>query len=162
MNALRRLWRATIWSRGAIPASEWKYRNLKRVWLPVYDAIAIVAGWAAMEFGSRLLFRIFDAELVDSVAGVYAAVAAVCLLGVSIPRLALVEVLGKVALVGLIAGYIAAIIFYSKNPPGEPPPWFIVSMLAGLLPMPLFRLSLLGEEWVTRLLRRRRTRGVVA
>lgn len=27
---LRRLWRASIWAPDAIPADEWKYRNLKR------------------------------------------------------------------------------------------------------------------------------------
>ena len=162
MMALRHLWALTIWAKGAIPSSEWKYRNLKRVWLPVYDGIAIVAGICAIEFGSRLLFRIFPGSLVDGVAALYAVVAFVCLVGVSFPRLWAVEVAGKVALVGLIVGYIAAIVFYSSNPPGEPPSWFIVSMLAGLLPMPLFRLSLLGEEWVTRLIKRRRARERIA
>lgn len=41
---LCRLWRASIWAPGAIPPEEWKYRNLKRVALPVYDAIAVLAG----------------------------------------------------------------------------------------------------------------------
>lgn len=162
MERLQRLWAQTIWAKGAIPPTEWKYRNLKRVWLPLYDAIAIIAGWMAMWFGSRLLFRIFDMHLVDAVAAFYSLIAFVCLIGVAFPRLAGVEAAGKVILVGLIAGYIGAIIFYSKNPPGEPAPWFIVAMLAGLLPMPLFRLSLLGDEWAGRFIKRRRAREKVA
>lgn len=146
---LRRIAAASIWWPGAIPDAEWKYRHLKRLWLPVYDLIALIAGTFAVTFGSRLLYRILDPHLVDLVGGLYAVVATACLIGVAFPRLWAVEVAGKVILVGLIVGYIAAIGLYS-NVPGEPPAWFILAMLAGLIPMPLFRLGLLGEEWVVR------------
>lgn len=152
---MRGLWRASIWSKGAIAPSEWKYRNLKRVWLPLFDVIAVAAAYFAYTQGSRLLYRIFGPELVDAFAALYGVVAIVCLLGVAFPRLWAVEVAGKSVLVGMIVAYIGAILLYSETPPGEPPSYFIVTMLAGLLPLPLFRLGLLGEEWVTRLIRRR-------
>lgn len=152
---MRALWRASIWHSGAIKPGEWKYRHLKRVWLPVYDVIAIIAGFLAFDLGSRLLYRLLSPPLVDFVGLTYAIIAAVCLLGVAFPALWAVEIVGKVILVGLIVGYIAAIAFYSTTPPGEPPPWFVVTMLAGLLPMPLFRLGLLGEEEVVRRMMRR-------
>lgn len=146
---------ASIWHRGAIPEDEKKYRHLKRVWLPVYDVIALAAGWLAFEYGSRLLYNIMAPALVDLVGLAYAGVAAVCFIGVAFPRLWAVEIGGKVLLVGLIVGYIAAIGLYSRVPVGDPPSWFIMAMLAGLLPMPLFRLGLLGEEQVVRRIKRR-------
>lgn len=152
---MRTLWRMSIWHPDAIPPAEWKYRHLKRVWLPIYDLIAIIAGVFAFQIGSRLLYRLLDPDLVDVVGIAYAVVASVCLLGVAFPRLWVIEISGKVLLVGLIVGYISAIGLYSQTPPGEPPAWFVVTMLAGLLPMPLFRLGLLGEEEVVRRMKRR-------
>lgn len=152
------LFAASIWHSGAIPKDEWKYRHLKRVWLPVYDFVAMVSGTLAFYFGSRLLYSILDAALVDVVGILYATIAAVCLLGVAFPKLWGVEIAGKVILVGLIVGYIAAIGLYSDIPAGDPPSWFIMAMLAGLLPMPMFRLGLLGEEQVVRRLKRARHR----
>lgn len=140
---LRRLLRATIWHPSAIPPDEWKFRNLKRVWLPLYDVIAIFAGVQAVLFGSDLLNRIFAPVLVDVLGGVFIVVACVCLLGVSFPRLWRVEIVGKVILVGMIAGYITAILSFSR-PPG--PSLFVVGMLAFGLPLAMFRLNLLGEE----------------
>ncbi|WP_100813005.1 hypothetical protein [Microbacterium lacus] len=154
MNLLRAIGRASIWHSSAIPENEKKYRNLKRVWLPIYDVIAIIAGILAFVFGSRLLYRLLGPELVDTVGLVYSVVALVCLFGVAFPKLWAVEIAGKIILVGLVVGYIAAIMFYSTPAPNEPPPWFIVAMLAWGLPMALFRLSLLGEEQVTRHLKR--------
>ncbi|GAA4774731.1 hypothetical protein [Microbacterium gilvum] len=143
MRLLRRLWRASIWHPEAIPADEWKFRNLKRVWLPLYDCIAIYAGIQAMLYGSTLLNRLFPPEWVDSLGLLFTFVATVALLGVAFPRLYAVEIAGKVVLVGLVAGYVAAIIFFSRSPE---PNTFVVGMLAFGLPLAMFRLNLLGEE----------------
>lgn len=70
-------------------------------------------------------------------------VALVCLIGVAFPRLWVVEFVGKVLLVGIIAAYAATIFLFASNPnPND----FIVLMLAFSLPFPLSRLNLLGEE----------------
>ena len=152
---LGRLWRASIWHPEAIPPDEWKFRNLKRVWLPLYDLIAVFAGVQAVLFGSDLLNRIFDPVAVYLLGGVFITVSLTCLYGVSFPRAWAVEIVGKVILVGMIAGYITAILFFAR-PPG--PSLFVVGMLAFGLPLAMFRLNLLGEE----LKERRRARVVVA
>lgn len=137
------LWRSSIWCEDAIPPNEWKYRNLKRVWLPVYDLVAIWAGIQAVAFGSTLLNRLFPPMLVDTVGVVFTAAAVAALLGVAFPRLWAVEILGKIVLVGLVAGYVSAILLFSRTPE---PNTFIVGMLGWGLPLAMFRLHMLGEE----------------
>ena len=140
---LRRIWRASIWHPDAIPVEEWKYRNLKRVWLPLYDLIAVFAGIQAIAFGSTMLNRLFDPNMVDVLGMALTVTAVVCFLGVAFPALWRVEIVGKIVLVALIASYVVAIIAFAK-PPG--PSLFVVGMLTFGLPLAFFRLNLLGEE----------------
>lgn len=129
------------------PSDEWKFRNLKMVWLPLYDAIAIFAGVQAVLFGSTILNRLFPPSLVDFLGAVLTIVAAVCFVGVAFPRLWLMEIIGKVLLVGLVAGYVTTILMFSENPG---PNLFVVGMLTFGLPLAFFRLNLLGEEFKER------------
>ena len=138
-----RLWRASVWHPDAVPTEEWKYRNLKRVWLPIYDLVAIFAGIQAIIYGSSMLNRMFHPDLVDMLGAALTIAALISLLGVSFPRLWVIEIVGKITLVGLIAGYITTIIIFA-NPPG--PSLFVVAMLAFGLPLALFGLTLLGED----------------
>lgn len=142
----------SIWAAGAIPPEEWKYRNLKRVALPVYDGFAVLAGLAAITYGSRLLNRIFTPELLDIVGLGFSVVALVCLLGVAFPCLWAVEMIGKAVLVGMVIGYQAAVVLYPTPVPAvdDVPNWFVVCMLGFGLPLACWRLSVLGEEWWTR------------
>lgn len=133
----------TIWSPGAIPTDEWKYRNLKRVWLPTYDVVAILAGVVATVQGSPLLNRLFSELLVNMFGTGMAVIAMICLLGVIFPALWAVELVGKAILVGIVSAYATTILLFASNPQ---PNDFIVLMLAFSLPLPLFRISLLGEE----------------
>lgn len=142
-HPLGRLWRASIWHPEAIPPDEWKFRNLKRVWLPLYDLIAVFAGVQAVAYGSSMLNRLFDPELVDFLGVSLMIAATVCFLGVAFPSMWVIEIIGKIALVALIAGYVTMILVFAK-PPG--PSLFVVGMLTFGLPLAFFRLSLLGEE----------------
>lgn len=150
---MRGLFRASIWHPEAIPPGEWKYRNLKRVWLPIYDAIAVVAGIVAALQGSPLLNRLFPDVLVDGLGYGLAVIAFVCLVGVAFPRLWAVEIIGKIILVSLVAAYATMILIFPATPT---PNHFVVLMLAFSLPLPLFRLNLLGEE-----VKERRAGGLV-
>ena len=140
---MRALWARSVWHPDAIPPEDWKYRHLLRLWLPVYDVIAIWSGVNAVVFGSALLNRLLDPVLVD-LAGVLFTVAAVsALVGVSFPRLWRVEAAAKVLLVGLVAGYVTAILAFSDT---SEPNLFVVGMLGWGMPLALFRLHMLGEE----------------
>ncbi len=144
---MRRLFAASIWAPGAIPPDEWKYRNLKRVWLPVYDFIAIAAGYFAWAHGSNILNRLFAPALVDVLGILMIIVATVCFAGVAFPRLWPVEMIGKVLLVGMVVGYISTILLFGRDLPTN---LFVVAMLGWGLPLAMFRLNLLGEEYKER------------
>jgi hypothetical protein len=152
MRWLRAVGRASIWHPGAIPAREEKYRSLKRVWLPVYDVLAFMAGVTGVVYGSRLLDRLYG-DMTDLVAGLFATVALVCLFGLAFPRLWAVEIAGKSLLVGMVIAYAVAIVV-SPSPEQmlakEAPSWFIFTMLLLTLPLPMFRLELLATEWADR------------
>lgn len=141
---MRRLWRASIWHPDAMPPDEWKYRSLKRLWLPVYDLLAIGAGiWAAL-FGSPVLHELFDGPVIDAMGILLTAVATVCLLGVIFPPLWRWEICGKVLLVALLGAYAAAVVLFRTNP--DPGSGFVAFVIVLSLPLPIFRLTLLGEE----------------
>lgn len=143
-SLLRRLWRASIWHPDAIPPDEWKYRSLKRFWLPVYDLIAIFAGiWAAL-FGSPVLQELFDGPVIDTMGILLTVVATVCLLGVVFPCLWRWELFGKAVLIALLAAYAAAVVLFRTNP--APSSGFVAFIIILSLPLPLFRLTQLGEE----------------
>lgn len=140
---IRALFRASIWHPAAIPPGEHKYRNLKRVWLPLYDLIAVFCGVQAFLSGSPLLNILFPPNMIDVLGVMMAAVALVCLAGVAFPRLWLVEMIGKAILVGMICAYVATIMLLSPNAGSN---LVVVGVLALGLPLAFFRLNLLGEE----------------
>ncbi len=140
---IRRLWAASIWAPGAIPPDEHKYRNMKRVWLPLYDLIAVFCGVQAFLSGSPLLNILLPADLTAVLGVMMAAAALVCLAGVAFPRLWLVEIVGKIILVAMISAYVATIMLLSPNAGSN---LFVVGMLTFGLPLAFFQLNLLGEE----------------
>jgi hypothetical protein len=104
----------------------------------------VAVGITALVFGSRLLDRIFGHPWTDTIGATFLTAATVCLIGVAFPRLWPVEAVAKCVLVGMLIGYIAAIVLFPAE--GETN-WFVVCMIALALPLPLFRLGLIGEEW---------------
>lgn len=159
---MRALWEASIWHPDAIPLHERKYASLKRLWLPLYDFVAALAGVAAIAFGSRLLDRLYG-PFTDPIGGFFILVALVCLAGVSFPWLWVIELAGKFVLVGMIIAYIAAIVV-SPSPEQllarEAPSWFIVAMLALNLWLPFWRIENLTTEWADRRADERRRKAV--
>lgn len=137
------LYRASIWHPDAIPPDEWKYRSLKRVWLPVYDVIVVLMGIWALGWGSRLLNELFAPDLLDALGFTLASLGAVCFLGVAFPRLYVVEIVGKTLLIGMLGGYAAAV--WATSDIGIAAGFVVWALTLGL-PLPLFRLGLLGEE----------------
>ena len=146
-----------MWAAGVVPTDD-PWRNAKRIWLPVFDVIMIASGINAIVFGSRLLDRLYG-DFTDVIGAAFVLVAAACLIGVGWPRMWPVEIVGKILLVSMIFGYVAAIIL-SPSPEQlaakEAPSWFVASMLLGLTLFPLARLDRLLDEWVKRRGTRRR------
>jgi hypothetical protein len=141
-SLLRKAWRQTVWSADSIEPDEWKYRSLVRVWLPIFDLIAIIASCWAFMYGSPILHRLFPQDgLIVLLATGFFMVTLACFIGVVIPALWRLEILAKTLLMSMLAGYGASILLLTT-----PPDWFPAFIIMMTLPLPFFRLSLLGEE----------------
>lgn len=142
---LRRLWRASIWHPDSVPPEEWKYRSLKRVWLPVYFALAALAGfWATFIGGSPLLRQLLHDNLIAALGGLLMIVSLTGLVAVLFPRLWRVAMLADGALVALLSAYAAAI--WGRNIQGDLSSGFTSFIVCLGLPLMFFHLQLLGEE----------------
>lgn len=163
MKLRERLLRNTVWAKDGIQPEDWKFRDLQRIWLPLYDLVALYAGLMGLFFGSPLLQRIVGGtdhdgiiDPIDWFTGMFALTALMCLFSVIHPRMWALEIVSKVILVGMISGYIAAIVFFGERAGGLPN-LFVTGTLAFGLPLALFRLDILGQE----ILDRRMVRAIV-
>jgi hypothetical protein len=137
-----RVFAASIWAPGSIPAFERKYAvPLKKVVLPGYDVLLVVAGIMAMRSGIPALDRLLPIALSHPLAITLVVVAVTALIGVAFPHLYRLEQVAKVALVGILGSYFAAVVTIG----GESREFIAVIILLAL-PLPLFRLWLLGIE----------------
>ncbi|QQO39384.1 membrane protein [Microbacterium phage CrunchyBoi] len=145
---MKTLLRGTVWEKGALDGEPKKYRSLVRFWLPLYDVIAIAAGIFAVWVGSSLLDRIYG-DLTDAIGTVYALVAALCFIGVAYPKLWMLEVGAKITLLGMLFGYVAAILWVPSPQQlafAAAPSYFVAAMLCWGVPMAGFRLTQLAIE----------------
>ena len=145
MKLLRWIGQESVWAKDAIPADEWKFRNFKRVVLPVYDLLLVFAGVCAVVWGIPSFQEIYPPDVVDGIGWLLMIVATVCLFGVSFPRLWPVEMLGKVILVGIITAYLIAIFGLALQGVGTRE--FVMTVVALTLPLPVYRLGMLGTEY---------------
>lgn len=142
---MSRILQHTIWARGAVPPEEYKYRNLKRVWLPLYDALLVWAGLVAARYGVPAL----DAKLSDAAsdaAGLtLSGVALLCLLGVVIPRLWRLEVAAKTVLLTILFGYFSVLRTLDTELGTDARAFVSVIALVACIPI-LIRFNMLAEE----------------
>lgn len=145
---MKRIFSMSIWASGAIPADEWKYRNLKRVMFPVVDLLFFLAGLSGARYGVPAISEFFPDQVVDFFAYILSMIALICLTGVAFPRLWLVEILGKSILLGLMVGYFVALFLLTAV--GEGNRGFVLLIAAVALSPVVWRMSLLGSEWQDR------------
>lgn len=132
----------TVWHPDAIEPEEWKYRTLKRIWLPVFDFLAIVGSVWAISYGSPILNKMFQSDIViDALGTLMFMTALTCLVAVILPAMWKVEIAAKIVLMSMLAGYATSILLLN-----QPPDWFPVYIILMTLPLPFLRLSVLGEE----------------
>ena len=133
---LQRVYRQTIWHPDAVPDAEFKYRNLRRIWLPLFDALSIWIGFLAVQYGSTLLNKMFPVVVIDIAGSIFTLAATLALVGVVFPRLFLAEIVGKVVMVSLLGTY-SVVIWIS---------FFVAGMLMLPLILPFAVLQIRGEE----------------
>ena len=141
---LQRVYRQTIWHPEAVPDAEFKYRNLRRVWLPLFDALSVGIGFLAVQYGSTLLNNMFPAFVVDMAGSSFTLAATLALVGVVFPRLFLAEIVGKVVMVSLQGTY--SVIIWASFLAGEVQSGFVAGMLMLPLILPFAVLQIRGEE----------------
>lgn len=144
MKFLNALYRNSIWHPDALDPDDFKYRNLKRIWLPAIDLLSILVGILAMVYGSNVLNEMYPGAFLNTVSAIFICASSVALVGVAFPRLWVPEVAGKLVMLGLLGGYSTAVwvSFFQGNTGSG----FVAAMLMYPLFFPLFRLQLLGEE----------------
>lgn len=101
-------------------------RSGPRFWFPMYDLIAFALGTYALFLGSPLLNRLFPSWFTDSMGVVLMTAATICLVGVVFPRWNLLELVGKLAIVFMLAGYAGTVAFLSRT---DEPNGFVVLVL---------------------------------
>ena len=141
---LQRVYRQTIWHPDAVEDSEFKYRNLRRVWLPLFDVLSIWIGFLAVQYGSTSLNKMFPAVVVDVAGTIFTLAATLALVGVVFPRLFLAEIVGKVVMVSLLGTY--SVIVWASFLAGEVQSGFVAGMLMLPLILPFAVLQIRGEE----------------
>lgn len=143
-----KLFQASIWAPGAIPAEEWKYRNLKRIMFPSIDLFFILAGLSAAIHGVPEISEFFPEPVVDIFSYLLSLVALVCFVGVSFPSQWRLEILGKTILFGLMVAYAIALLILLVD--GGASRGFVLFVSIVTLHPIVWRLSLLGSEWQLR------------
>lgn len=143
-SLFQRVYRQTIWHPDAIEDDSFKYRNLWRVWLPLFDALSVWIGFLAVQYGSTLLNKMFPAVVVDVAGSIFTLAATLALVGVVFPRLFLAEIVGKVVMVSLLGTY--SVIIWASFLAGEVQSGFVAGMLMLPLILPFAVLQIRGEE----------------
>lgn len=144
MRVLRYLYSHSIWHPEALDPEEFKYRHLKRMWLPLFDLLSILVGALAFAYGSTVLNSLYPREFISAVAIGFTVASFVALVGVSFPALWVPEVLGKLVIMTLLGSYSVSI--WASFLHGNVESGFVAAVLMYPILFPLFRLQLLGEE----------------
>lgn len=138
------LYERSIWHPTAIDPEEFKYRNLKRVWLPLFDLICIVIGVLAIVYGSLILNESYDPFMVDLMGHIFWITSLTALVSVSFPRLWLAEIFSKIIMMTLLGTY--SLTIWISFFQGSVSSGFVAAILVLPVLMPLFRLGVLAEE----------------
>lgn len=153
-NRLRRLFAASIWGPGSIPAPAMVYARSRRLYLPIAYGLTIVGGLVASLNGIPTIDSLFPDWIANSVALLFSATGLVSLIGIAFPRLWRMEMYALCMSSGLLTGYSLALFFRVIDPAHDAKGAGFVAVLALLvLVLPLIRIDVLVvEERVRRIL----------
>ena len=144
-----RIKRLTVWHPINTDPND-NYRHGPKFWYPVFDLMMVALGVYAYALGSPLLNNLFPVWFVDTLGVTIAASAIFAAVGAIIPRLYLVELLGKLGLVFLLGGYAGTVAVLSRS---DEPNGFVVITLFSLVWLLGPRLSWLfvrlWKDWST-------------
>lgn len=151
MSFFQRLYRASIWHPDAIPVLELKYADLKRKLFPVVDICCIYMGLIGLFFGLPSIDTAYGSYVASVGGGVFAACSMGALLGISFPKLWVVEVIGKCVMIGCMVTYgLAVLVTNSWNVENADARLYVLGLIGIAVGLVAFRLGLLRFERTTR------------
>lgn len=138
---IRRIAQASVWARNGVRAEDWRFRGIFRFVLPVTDVFFIWFGVAGWWNGVNSVQVAAGMEWQEWWSASLAFAALLALVGVSFPKLWLVEAIGKIPLIALVSVYI--IITFTR---GLTDPNIIATsgLIAILVLLPIWRVGDLG------------------
>lgn len=144
----KRILRASIWARGAVPASEGRAASdVKRGLLPAFDLVLIGAAILAIRGGMPSFAIIYNDTVSDVAAWALLITTTGCLVGVSFPRLWLLEALAKSVMIAILLVYSGVLLGLSAV---EPTRGFVGGVTLAVCLLPAWRILWLGREYRSR------------
>jgi hypothetical protein len=145
MSALGRIYAQTIWHPDAIPEKDREYASpLKRVFLPLFDVIAVLAGWNAIHSGIPAIENSVPDAAANAVGYLFSFAALAALVGTAFPRLWRVEYIGKLGLFAILGVYLLALRVIGATDNGARD--FVGCVVGMAMILPLLSLYLLGRR----------------
>lgn len=152
VGLLRRIAKATVWAPGGIRPEDYRYRGIYRFVLPATDLLFLYFGIVGWHNGIRSVEQAAGEHWQTWWSLGIAASALVAFIGVTFPRLWVVEVCGKIPLVSLVGMYVALFLSRGVN---DTKVTATAGLIMILILLPLWRISDLGfEAWQAKRARR--------
>lgn len=142
---LGRIWAATLWATPIRP-EDLRYRHSKRVYIPLYYVLVIVAGVTAVHGGVPTIEFYFPDSVADLVALLFSVCGGLALVGLAWPRLWRLEAYSTSIILGLLASYACALIVRSLTGVDGSARSFVGMLTIAALWLPLMRIDVLGTE----------------
>ncbi|QPL15050.1 membrane protein [Microbacterium phage Haunter] len=106
--------RATVWHPINTDPDD-AHRDGPRFWYPTFDLLMIALGAFAFYIGSPLLNKLFPVWFIDGIGVSITGAAILAAVGAIFPKLFMLEIAGKLALVFMLGGYAGTIAWLSQN-----------------------------------------------
>lgn len=145
----RFIYRQSIWAPGAIPESEKKYANMKRIFLPCFDIIMGWAGFAAVARGVPAMEVVLSEHITDLLGWGLVAVANSALLGIAFPKLWTLELTAKAGLMVILMSYFVSLRIQIENTQTDTRSFLSVIVFSSMV-LILIRINILAYEWQER------------
>lgn len=142
MNPLRWLLDHSVWGRNGVPAEDWRYRGLYRWVLPLTDIFFFWFGVVGFWNGINTVEAAASQTWQEYWSLGIAIASAIAFIGVLFPKLWLVELIGKIPLVGLVSVYIA--IFFMQGLTKTPNMLATAGLISILILLPIWRIGDMG------------------
>lgn len=138
---MRALWRASVWGPSGVRPEDWRFRGIFRFVLPLTDVFFLWFGGVGWNNGIVSVTEAAGATWQTWWSAGIALSALTAFVGVSFPRLWLVELCGKIPLVGLVSAYVA---LYLGRGFSDPNVTALAGLICILILLPVWRIGDLG------------------